>query len=74
MVIQTIERLSNLLADSRWDILEASSGREAPDIPDRQPVNLVRLDAAQRGIDCAGVLDAVRRGSQACRSSRWAHR
>lgn len=54
------ESLKNLLADSRWDVLEASSGREALDILDHQPVNLVLLDAALRGIDCAEMLDAVR--------------
>ncbi len=56
--------LKDLLADSPWDVLEASSGREALAILDRQPVNLVLLDAAPEGLDCAEVLDAVRQRSR----------
>lgn len=52
--------LKDLLADSPWDVLEASSGHEALAILDRQPVNLVLVDAASEGTGCAEMLDAVR--------------
>lgn len=55
------EGLKDLLAGSPWDVLEGSSGREALAILDRQPVNLVLLDAALEGTDCAELLGAVRR-------------
>lgn len=52
--------LKGLLAGSPWDVLEASSGREALAILDQQPVNLVLLDAALEETECAEMLDAVR--------------
>jgi CheY-like chemotaxis protein len=52
--------LKDLLAGSPWDVLEASSCREALAILDRQPVNLVLLDAGLKGMDCVEMLDAVR--------------
>ena len=52
--------LKGLLAGSPWDVLEASSGREALAIVDRQSVNLVLFDAALEGTECAEMLDAVR--------------
>lgn len=52
--------LKTLLADSPWDILEASSALEALAILDRQLMNLVLFDAALEGTECAEMLDAVR--------------
>lgn len=49
-----------MLADSQWGVLAASSGREALDILDRQPVSLVLLDAALKGTECMEMLDTVR--------------
>lgn len=55
-----LRSLEGQLADSPWEVLEASSGREALVILDRQPVDLVLLDAALRGMDCTECLGAVR--------------
>lgn len=53
--------LKDLLANWHWEVLEAVSGREALDILDHHPVNVVLLDAAPQGVDCAERLAAIRR-------------
>jgi CheY-like chemotaxis protein len=54
-------RLNALFAGWQWDVLEASSGREALDLLDHHAVDVVFVDAAPPGTNCAVILDAVRR-------------
>ena len=44
----------------QWDVLEASSGREALDILDRHAIDVVLVDVAPQGVDCAEFVDAAR--------------
>ena len=53
-------RLNALFTDWQWDVLEASSGREALDILDRHAIDVVLLDVAPQGMDCAEIVAAVR--------------
>ncbi len=52
--------LKDLLTGWQWEVLEAASGREALDILDHHHVDVVLLDAAPQGMDCVGILDAIR--------------
>ena len=52
--------LKALFTDWQWDVLEASSGREALDILDRHAIDVVLLDVAPQGVDCAEIVAAVR--------------
>ncbi len=52
--------LKALFTDRQWDVLEASSGREALDILARHAIDVVLLDVAPQGVDCAEIVDAVR--------------
>lgn len=51
--------LTGLFTNWQWDVSEASSGREALDILERRAINLVLLDAASQGMDCADVFTAI---------------
>ena len=51
--------LKALFTDWQWDVLEASSGREALDILDRHAIDVVLLDVALQGADCAEIVDAI---------------
>ena len=52
--------LKVLFTDWQWDVLEASSGREAVDILDRHVIDVVLLDVASLEVDCAEIIEAVR--------------
>ena len=52
--------LKALFTDWQWDVLEASSGREALDILNRHAIDVVLLDVASQSVDCAEFVDAVR--------------
>ncbi len=52
--------LKALFIESQWDVLDASSRREALNILNHHAVDIVLLDAAPQGVDCAEILDAVR--------------
>ncbi|MEQ1794422.1 MAG: response regulator [Nitrospira sp.] len=54
------ESLKAFFRDRQWDVLEASSGREALDILDRHGVNVVLLDVAAQGVDGPEILRAIR--------------
>jgi CheY-like chemotaxis protein len=56
--------LSDLLISLQWDVLKASSGREALDILDRHAIDVVLLDVAPQGVDCAEIVAAVRQRSR----------
>lgn len=49
-----------MFTDWQWDVLEASSGREAVDILDRHVIDMVVLDVASLEVDCAEIVEAVR--------------
>ncbi|MDP3597956.1 MAG: response regulator [Nitrospirota bacterium] len=53
-------RLKALFTDWQWDVLEASSGREALDILDRHAIDVVLLDVPPQGADGAEIVDAIR--------------
>ncbi|MDP3091529.1 MAG: response regulator [Nitrospira sp.] len=54
------ESLNAFFRDRQWDVLEASSGREALDILDRHGVDVVLLDVAAQGVDGPEILRAIR--------------
>ena len=54
------EGLNAFFKDRQWDVLEASSGREALDILDHHGVDEVLLDTAAQGVDGPEILRALR--------------
>lgn len=54
------EGLRAFFRDRQWDVLEASSGREALDILDHHGVDVVLLDTAAQGVDGPEILRAIR--------------
>ena len=54
------EGLRAFFRDRQWDVLEASSGREALDILDHHGVDVVLLDTAAQGVDGPEILRALR--------------
>ncbi len=54
------EDLKAFFRDRQWDVLEASSGREALDILDRHGIDVVLLDVAAQGVDGPEILRAIR--------------
>lgn len=54
------EGLNAFFRDRQWDVLEASSGREALDILDHHGVDVVLLDTAAQGVDGPEILRAIR--------------
>ncbi|MBY0249675.1 MAG: response regulator [Nitrospiraceae bacterium] len=49
-----------MFTDWQWDVFEASSRREALDIPDRHAIDLVLLDVGSQGVKCPALLAAIR--------------
>jgi DNA-binding response OmpR family regulator len=52
--------LNAFFKERHWDVLEASSGREALDILDHHGVDVVLLDTAAQGVDGPEIVRALR--------------
>lgn len=52
--------LNAFFKERQWDVLEASSGREALDILDHHGVDVVFLDTAAQGVDGPEIVRALR--------------